>query len=62
MLAGQIGGQLIDDLLSVVSTVLSALFVLDDAATNFPVGCRQNTVDPACHGAACGIQQFRNAR
>ena len=37
MLAGQIGGQLIDDLLSVVSTVLSALFVLDDATANFPV-------------------------
>ena len=56
MLAGQIGSQLIDDLLSVVSTVLSALFMLDDATANFPVRHCQNAVDAASGCSASGIQ------
>ena len=61
MLLSQVGRPQIDDLLAVVSTMLSTLLMFDDAAADFPVGCSQNTVDPASDRAAGGVQQFRNA-
>ena len=61
MFTSQVFRQEIDDLFAVVGPMLSALLMFDDAAANFPVGCRQNTVDPASDRAAGGVQQFRNA-
>ena len=62
MLVSQVFRQQIDDLFAVVGPMLSTLLMFDDAAADFPVGCRQNTVDPASDRAASSNSEMPDNR